>query len=162
MCRDENGVVVGAEKKGTYVRSDGTKFSGMAAGSEKDRGGFRIGSIAKAKAIYLVESAIDAISLAKLRSIAGDKDFSVISTAGTTPEPRKWFAGLADTVRKFCGFDNDAVGDAAANKLRRNKFERIKPQGHDWNDDLKAYVQQGSGGSTQSTTTLDDDTPTPS
>ena len=39
----------------------------MTPGSVKDQGGFRIGSAAKAAAVYLVESAIDAISLAKLR-----------------------------------------------------------------------------------------------
>ena len=43
----------------------------MTPGSAKDAGGFRIGSIAKAAVIYLVESAIDAISLAKLRATAG-------------------------------------------------------------------------------------------
>ena len=60
-----------ARLKGTIQRSDGSRFSGMTPGSAKDAGGFRIGSIAKAAVIYLVESAIDAISLAKLRATAG-------------------------------------------------------------------------------------------
>ena len=71
ICRDAEGRAVGAELKGTIQRSDGSRFSGMTPGSAKDAGGFRIGSIAKAAVIYLVESAIDAISLAKLRATAG-------------------------------------------------------------------------------------------
>ena len=73
ICRDAEGRAVGAELKGTIQRSDGTRFSGMTPGSAKDAGGFRIGSIAKAAVIYLVESAIDAISLAKLRATAGEE-----------------------------------------------------------------------------------------
>ena len=75
ICRDAEGRAVGAELKGTIQRSDGSRFSGMTPGSAKDAGGFRIGSIAKAAVIYLVESAIDAISLAKLRATAGEKGF---------------------------------------------------------------------------------------
>lgn len=44
VCRDEDGQAVGAELKGTVQRSDGTRFTGMAPGSRKDRGGFRVGS----------------------------------------------------------------------------------------------------------------------
>ena len=68
LCRDEAGRVVGAEMKGTVKRSDGSHFSGMAPGSAKDAGGFRLGALAKAATVYLVESAIDAISLARLRA----------------------------------------------------------------------------------------------
>ena len=113
ICRDAEGRAVGAELKGTIQRSDGSRFSGMTPGSAKDAGGFRIGSIAKAAVIYLVESAIDAISLAKLRATAGEKGFAIISTAGTTPNPRAWLAGIADKVKRVCAFDNDSVGDKA-------------------------------------------------
>lgn len=146
LCRDEAGVPTGAELKGTIRRDDGSRFSGMAPGSKKEIGGFRIGNIAKATAVYLVESAIDAISLMKLRATAGERNFSVVSTAGTTPEPRKWFSGLAATVRRVCAFDNDKAGDEAAHKLRRHKFERLRPEGKDWNDDLKALLQKDTAG----------------
>ena len=73
LCRDEAGCVVGAEMKGTVKRSDGSRFSGMAPGSAKDAGGFRLGALAKAATVYLVESAIDAISLARLRAAAGER-----------------------------------------------------------------------------------------
>jgi len=154
VCRDDAGKATGAELKGTYVRPDGSKFSGMSPGSEKDRGGFSIGKIAKATAIYLVESAIDAISLAKLLALDGKKKFAIISTAGTTPEPRKWFPAIPAEVRRFCGFDNDKAGDDAAKKLRRNKFERLRPAGIDWNDDLKERL--GSSQSSSSTTAAND------
>ena len=151
LCRDDQGRAVGAELKGTVQRGDGTHFSGMTPGSVKDQGGFRIGSVAKAAAVYLVESAIDAISLAKLRATAGEKGFAIISTAGTTPEPRSWFAGLADKVRRICAFDNDPVGDKAAEGLRRHRFERLRPIGKDWNDDLRASQQADQEGTTTAT-----------
>lgn len=167
VCRDEDGRTVGAEIKGTFRRPDGTHFTGMAPGSRKEGGGFRIGNIAKAATIYLVESAIDAISLFKLRQDAGERGHAVLSTAGATPEPRTWFAKLADTARRVCAFDNDKVGDEAAHKLRRHKFERLKPSGKDWNDDLKAGRDQSQAGGREtptqdaSTTPDPDNTPSP-
>jgi hypothetical protein len=147
LCRDEAGRVVGAEMKGTVKRSDGSRFSGMAPGSAKDAGGFRLGALAKAATVYLVESAIDAISLARLRAAAGEKGFAIISTAGTTPQPRRWFAGIAETVRRVCAFDNDRAGDKAAEGLLRHRFERLRPRGKDWNDDLRAATKgQSEGG----------------
>lgn len=76
VCRDEDGQAVGAELKGTVQRSDGTRFTGMAPGSRKDRGGFRVGSVARAAVVYLVESAIDAISLTRLRVMDGEKSIA--------------------------------------------------------------------------------------
>jgi hypothetical protein len=167
VCRDpETGRITGAELKGTVTRHDGTRFTGMAPGSRKDGGGFRVGDLTKAATVYLVESAIDAISLFRLRQDAGERGHAVVSTAGTTPEPRKWFAKIADTVRRVCAFDNDKAGDEAAHKLRRHKFERLKPSGKDWNDDLKAARDQsqaeGKETPSQDFSTLDpDNTPSP-
>ena len=151
ICRDlETAEITGAELKGALPRPDGSRFTGMALGSRKDRGGFRLGDIIKATTLYLVESAIDAISLFKLRRDTGERNYAVISTAGTTPEPRTWFAKLADTARRICAFDNDKAGDHAAQKLRRHKFKRLKPVLQDWNEDLRAEIarvrsQTGSG-----------------
>lgn len=139
LCRDDAGNPTGAELKGTIAGTDGRRFTGLAAGSKKDRGGFRVGDLAKAATLYLVEAAIDAVSLFKIRRDAGERDFAVVSTAGVTPEPRTWFDGLARSVRRVCAFDADAAGDDAANKLRRHKFERLRPSGgKDWNDQLRA------------------------
>ena len=88
VCRDpETNRITGAEIKGTLPRPDGSRFTGMAPGSRKDGGGFRVGDIARAATVYLVESAIDAISLFKLRQDAGERGHAVVSTAGTTPNP---------------------------------------------------------------------------
>lgn len=142
VCRDADGKPVGAELKGTVERPDGTRFSGLAPGSLKDGGGFRIGSILKAKTIYLVESAIDAISLMRLRWEAGEKNIAIISTAGVSPEPRKWLDGISRSVRRICAFDADDVGDKAAHKLRRHGFERLRPgTGKDWNDVLRQRLE---------------------
>ena len=147
ICRDpETNQITGAELKGTRPRADGSRFTGMALGSRKNKGGFRIGNIMKATTLYLVESAIDAISLFKLRYDTGERNYAVVSTAGTTPEPRTWFAKLADTARRVCAFDNDKAGDQAAQKLRRHSFERMRPVHKDWNEELKAARKQtGSG-----------------
>lgn len=146
LCRDKTGTPVGAELKGTVPGPDGSRFTGLAPGSVKDRGGFRVGPMAKAAVIYLVESAIDAISLAKLRAMAGEKGFAVVSTAGTTPEPRTWFADMAETVRRVCAYDRDEAGDKAALGLRRHRFERLHPTLKDWNDDLRALRAEGGSG----------------
>jgi hypothetical protein len=155
VCRGLDGMPVGAELKGTFLRSDGTRYGGLAPGSRKDAGGFRIGSIVKAKAIYLVESAIDAISLLKLRMDAGEREFAVISTAGATPHVREWLQGVGRAVRRICAFDADETGDEKARGLRRNGFERLRPSlGKDWNDELRA-VLSSSGESGERVTSQD-------
>jgi hypothetical protein len=167
VCRDqETNKITGAEIKGTRRRPDGTRFAGMTPGSRKDRGGFSVGNIAKAATVYLVESAIDAISLFKLRQDAGERDHAVISAAGTTPDPRTWFDRIAATARRVCAFDNDEVGDKNAHKLRRHKFERLKPTGKDWNDDLMAARDQSRAGGSETPqdpfAAISDSTPSPS
>lgn len=164
LCYDLSGTVTGAELKGTIRRDDGSSFTGMSLGSKKNLGAFRIGKVAKATAVYLVESAIDAISLMRLRVIDGEKGFAVISTAGATPE-RGWFSKLGASVRRVCAFDNDEVGEKAAKSLRRHSFERLRPNGKDWNDDLRARATDENKAAGKETPppapTPDDDTPTP-
>lgn len=148
LCRDEAGNATGAELKGTVAGDDGRRFTGLAAGSKKDRGGFKVGDLAKAATLYLVEAAIDAVSLFKIRRDAGERDFAVVSTAGVTPEPRTWFDGLARSVRRVCAFDADDAGDSAADKLRRHRFERMRPsRGKDWNDELRAVRDDAASSS---------------
>lgn len=165
VCRGLDGEPVGAELKGTFLRPDGTRYTGLAPGSRKDAGGFRIGSILKAKAIYLVESAIDAISLLKIRMDAGEREFAVISTAGATPHVREWLQGVGRAVRRICAFDADETGDEKARGLRRNGFERLRPSlGKDWNDELRAILASsgGSGGRVMSQDRVRDDGTDPS
>lgn len=139
LCKDpETEAITGAELKGTVPRPDGSRFSGMAPGSRKDSGGFIIGRWSKAATVYLVESAIDAISLMRLRHIAGDTRIAVMSTAGTKRDLPPFLARLRETVRRVCGYDNDAQGDKSAQKL--TGWERERPAGKDWNDDLRALA----------------------
>lgn len=149
LARDpETDEIVGAELKGTIERPDGSRFGGLAEGSKKDQGGFRLGSATLAKAVYLVESAIDAISLYALRRIEGETDFAVVSTAGARGNVPSFLERLRDGVRRFCAFDNDKVGDTKAKKLG---WDRLTPKHHDWNDDLAAlYSNDGNDTSTTS------------
>ena len=146
VCRDpETNRITGAEIKGTLPRPDGSRFTGMAPGSRKDGGGFRVGDIARAATVYLVESAIDAISL--FQAAAGCRRTGPRSRFDRWNHPPNPGRGLplADTARRVCA-DNDKAGDEAAHKLRRHKFERLKPSGKDWNDDLKAARDQSQAG----------------
>lgn len=150
-CDPETDEVVGAELKGTVAMADGSRFAGLALGSKKDQGGFRLGSVALAKAVYLVESAIDAISLYRLRKIEGEADFAVVSTAGARGTVPAFLDRLKEGVARICAFDNDKAGDTAAAKLG---WDRLRPDAHDWNDDLAAL-------NSTDTTTPETDTSAP-
>jgi hypothetical protein len=133
VCRDEAGAITGAEKKNRH-------FAGMAPGSRKNLGGFRLGRVLTAARVYLVESAIDAVSLWLLRRAKGETGFAVVSTAGTrTTIP----AFLADRhpATLVNAFDTDAPGQKAAKAM--GLAERATPMRHDWNEDLKAEAKSG-------------------
>jgi hypothetical protein len=156
LCRDpDTDKVVGAELKGTAKMQDGSRFAGLALGSRKDQGGFRLGPLVLAKVVYLVESAIDAISLYTLRRIEGETDFAVVSTAGARGTVPTFLNRLRDSVARLCAFDNDKAGNDAAKKLG---WDRLRPDGHDWNDDLAALSNSTD---TTSTTPPDPDPSSP-
>lgn len=135
ISRDASGKPVGAELKGT---APGSKFAGLAPGSMKGVGGFRLGKLS-ARALYVVESAIDAISLYVLRRRAGDKSLCVVSAAGSSPLPPSVAASSA-ADQKICAYDADEAGDNAAAKM---KWDRLRPEnGKDWNDQLRADDEQ--------------------
>lgn len=161
VCRDEEGTITGAELKGTITRRDGTRWSGMAAGSLKERGEFRLGALARAATVYLVESALDAISLFALRREAGERGFAVVSTAGTAPKGRPFMERLGEAVRRVCAYDNDKPGEKAATALAAFGWDRLSPDRKDWNDDLKASVEsESAAGSVEAEASPDlDDTP---
>lgn len=150
VCRAPDGKPTGAELKGTT----GSKFAGMAPGSMKHSGGFRLGKL-HAKAVYLVESAIDAISLYVLRKNAGDKSLAVVSAAGSSPTPPSAIADvIPDDVQKFNAYDADAKGDKAAAMMG---WDRHRPpaEGADWNQILK----DGQDGSAAAVTRHEEDGP---
>jgi hypothetical protein len=121
---------VGAELRGTTP----VQWRGMAAGSRKAAGYFAAGP-AGAGEIVLCESAIDAMSCSALRPGA-----RAISTAGAHPDPA-WLPRLLSAARPvYCGFDADEPGEraAAAMMARHPTIRRLRPEAHDWNDDLAA------------------------
>lgn len=162
LCKDpETNTITGAELKGTVPRPDGSRFSGMAPGSRKDSGGFIIGRWSRAATVYLVESALDAISLMRLRQIAGDTNIAVMSTAGTKRDLPPFLTRLRESVRRVCGYDNDVPGEKAAEKL--TDWERERPNGKDWNDDLRAIAGDGAKEAPPAASAApeDDNTPRP-
>ncbi len=121
---------VGAELRGTGPLS----WRGMAPGSRKDLGYFRIGHKPYA-AIVLCESAIDAISCLALRP-----DHLCISIAGARPNPAWLPTLILPGLPVYCGFDADHTGDLMAQSMLalHPAIQRLRPSHHDWNDSLRA------------------------
>ena len=123
---------VGAELRGTDSRS----WRGMAPGSCKDRGYFRIGPNSYT-GIILCESAIDAISCLALHP-----GHLCISTSGARPNPA-WLPPLIQlALPVYCGFDADRTGDHMAQSMMamHPSIQRLRPTQHDWNDSLRAQL----------------------
>ncbi|MCP4546618.1 MAG: DUF3991 domain-containing protein [bacterium] len=123
---------VGAELRGTSTRS----WRGMAPGSSKDRGYFRIGPQSYT-GIVLCESAIDAISCLVLHP-----GHLCISTSGARPNPA-WLPDLIlPGLPLYCGFDADQTGERMAHAMtaRHPDVQRLRPPQHDWNDSLLARL----------------------
>jgi hypothetical protein len=130
LLRGEQNLPVGAEVRGTSAR----RWRGLAPGSRKDLGYFSVPAEAR-PTLILCESAIDALSCLALHPQHG-----CVSTAGARPNPRWLRPLLAQGRQVACGFDRDAAGEAMACALiaRYPAIERLRPEAHDWNDQLKA------------------------
>ena len=122
--------------------ADGGRFRGLASGTRRSAGGFRIGpeetGLAEG-AIFLAESAIDAVSALSLG--VGGLVRVCASTAGVCRRLPDWLCD-ADLVEVVCGFDADAAGDVAAAALAASdrRVRRARPCGaKDWN----ALLQRG-------------------
>jgi len=137
-----------------WVRRElNSDFHGLARGSDKSAGIFKIGS-PEPRYVAITESAIDAISLfQKLKNENKDLEVAVVATCGSGHKNvLSYLDSLKMKPRKIIlGHDNDSAGEAQADTLRdeiKGKFEvdRIKPRSKDWNDDLLA--DKRAGGST--------------
>ena len=119
---------VGAELRGTGPRL----WRGMAPGTCKDAGFFWIGMPAS-REIVLCESAIDAISCRQIHP-----QRICISTSGVRANPRWLRRLLARDYVIYCGFDADAAGNDAADRMTTlyPRIKRLSPPAHDWNDAL--------------------------
>ncbi len=132
LLRGADGHPVGAELRGT----SGPCWRGLAPGSRKDLGYFSVPAQARPELI-LCESAIDALSCLALHPKHG-----CISTAGARPHPR-WLGLLLEQGRQIaCGFDRDAAGETMAQEMIASypAIRRLRPEAHDWNDQLKAHA----------------------
>ena len=134
LCRDIRGRVTGAELVGTRRMANGRRFRGLAPGTRRSAGGFRIGPEEMGRgAVFLAESAIDTLSALSLG--AGGLVSLYASTAGVCRRLPDWLRD-ADPVTIVCGFDADAAGDAAAAALTASdcRVRRARPEGaKDWN-----------------------------
>ena len=129
-CRNANQQTTGAELVGTRG-----PFRGMAPGSKKSAGGFHVRTAADPKTVILVESAIDALSLASLH----DEPAIIVSTTGVATRLPGWVDALSpETI--LCAFDADQAGDQAAKRLQDQdkRIRRWRPEnGKDWNEILQ-------------------------
>jgi len=147
LARDENGQPTGAELKGITARRDGSRYAGVAPGSDKQRGAFRAGvqRLADAARVIIVESAIDALSaLGWVRSKGYKGPVCVVSSAGDgIPEPVR--ESIPKTARRYAGQDRNRAGDRQARRLG-DGWERLRPPGghEDWNEWAKAAAAGGS------------------
>ena len=124
---------IGAELRGTGKQV----WRGLAPGTRKDEGYFWIGAPG-GKRVVLCESAIDAISCFQLHGRPPSVGCICISTAGVRPDA-PWLPPLiARGYDIYCGFDDDAPGNAASRRMisRHPVIERLRPPAHDWNDAL--------------------------
>ena len=137
LCRDPRGQPVGAELLGTRPAPDGRTFKGMAPGSRKARGGFWLPAPQlPPAALLLVESAVDALSAARLLAHSLPPDTLLASTAGVACALPPWLRTFLP-ARILCAFDADPPGDRAAAALQRQlpACQRLRPVGaKDWNE----------------------------
>jgi hypothetical protein len=132
LLRGAHNLPVGAELRG----ASGQRWRGLAPGSRKDLGYFSVPAQAR-PALILCESAIDALSCLALHP-----EYGCISTAGARPHPR-WLGPLLEQGRQIaCGFDRDVLGETMAQAMIAlyPAIQRLRPEAHDWNDQLKAHA----------------------
>ena len=135
LLGDNPATAVGAELRGTTP----LPWRGLAPGSRKDHGFFgACAAGAKAQAIVLCESAIDALSCLVLHPT-----FRCLSTSGARPHPAWLSSLLQQALPLFCGFDADPTGDAMARRMieLHPAIARLRPPAKDWNDALRLGLQ---------------------
>jgi len=122
-------------------------FTGFSPSSEKSF--FATNNIESARIIYLVESGIDALSLANMQR---DSSAAYISFGGGFSLQQ--VQGLKELLNStdaeiVSAFDNDEMGEKYHAKVSEALLDidktpsRLVPVNNDWNDDLKAGVEIG-------------------
>jgi hypothetical protein len=135
--RRGNAVFVHEGSVGCEIRGCSDKKFVMSYGRKT---GFLIEGV-PAKETWLVESAIDAISVKQLRP-----DATVISLGGDNASLEKGYLGRIKSPL-IIGYDDDAAGERMAKRAQATRTDaiRIVPNGaKDWNDALFIPERQGS------------------
>lgn len=135
------GEITGASLRGTW--GEHNKYHGLAPGTVRDDGWFWIGTgRGEIKRVMLVESAIDALSLAVLDKQRHNTQGVTIylSTDGSGAVPLKALKQISDDGGQvFVAFDSDSAGEIRAWQIAQEmpEIRRIMPAyGKDWNDRL--------------------------
>lgn len=141
--REAKGATTGWEERGPDWR-------GFATGGAKVL--FRLGS-ADAGRLCVTEAAIDAMSLAALEGLRDDSLY--LSTGGGwAPATEAAISTLAARpgTHLVAATDNNPQGEIYADRLgaiagaAASGFERLRPRGSDWNEDLRALKKEREEG----------------
>lgn len=133
--------ITGAEIRGTSNQS----YKGMSAGSQRGVGFFTVPHPNPMR-LVVVESAIDALSY---RALHPQEAALIVSTAGVMPDCHRLLelAQLHDIFSINIAYDSDDAGESNAEKLGASLhhkslvIQRERPQGKDWNDDLRRTIE---------------------
>lgn len=140
------GEALGAEARGI----EGRKWRGLHARSSRNLGAFRVarGPIGRPVIAYLVESAIDAISLLHLAKPRPEHREVFVSTAGARSHVPWLREQLGDKGRLVVAYDADDVGGQAAAELLKQHpgVLRWRATGEDWNADLVEAERRKAAG----------------
>jgi len=130
-----------AEIVGMYSMQDGSKFRGLAPGSDLESGGVRLQVGENPKTLILVEGGIDAISYKQLYP---NNNYIVMSTVGARFDGSFIYKALKAGWEVICGYDDDEKGNKAYEKLKEKypQIQRHKPDRKDWNEDLQESFKQ--------------------
>ncbi len=128
------------EVTGAFLRGIQSDFKGLATGSSRDQGWFMLSpSAGEVKRTVLVESGIDALSLAALEPEQSGTTL-YIATDGAGAIPQKLLQKQMDVGCEIVlGFDRDRAGEEMAWKAAQvvPTAHRLTPTWKDWNDQLR-------------------------
>lgn len=132
----DNEQITGASLRGTV--GDNNTFKGLAKGTKRNQGWFYFQqgeqSSDSIKRVVLVESPIDAMSLAVLERTDSKKTL-YLSTDGAGQIPNEFLAEVKEVV---VAYDNDEPGNLMAQKVRSQFPNSVRklPKAIDWNEEL--------------------------
>jgi hypothetical protein len=149
LQRDSSGAPIGAELKGIVRGVDGKHWAGLALGSRKSAGVFKVGSDLLAAAhVFVTESAIDALSLAARIRDRVRGTWAILSSAGDNSMSEAILGDIHPHAKRYAAQDRNAAGDRQAASLGEGwRRATVEAPFEDWNEELVAKTRAGSNGS---------------